>query len=340
MEYIEILLPIFRIYQLCGFAPFPIPFGAQKGAQQPGSTFWKTYNGLLLVYMCVLVLINIISYESFLEGKTTEMLTYLSYIMICGIRALAAVTVVESTLKNDQHISFLQQLTEIGAIFRDELCTELNYKKVHRDAFIWITIWLIQNSILLTLILVEVFHDYENTWERIKWILFTIPLLFSSIKYYQIIQYIKLIGFYFHIINIKLELAHSVENRLHIGQKVATNNFFKPSNHVVYDEIVSLRRIYHNLWKCTAQLNLAFRWSLLLLTGASFIIIVVNYYRTMLWIMTPDKKVNEEMLTYFVLSVSHTFYFIKLSGVCYYVSQEVCMKNATFKIYWALKEIA
>lgn len=323
MKYIEILFPIFRIYQLCGFAPFKIPLDVRRDVHQQVSQFWQTYNGLFLIYLSVLVFFNVVSYESFLEGKATEMLTYLSYIMICGMRVLAMIVVVESTLKIKQQILLLYQFNEVDHIFCDELAAELDYKKLRRNSFIWMTICCIQNAILLTLFLVEVFRDYENTWDRIKWILYTFPLLVSSIKYFQISSYIKLIGLYFQIINWKLEKILSTENRLHVEQKVKMKNPMKSSTETVYDEIVSMRRIYHVLWKSTAHLNRTFRWSLLLLTGGSFIIIVVNYYRTLVWIITTNPNVNEDIASYLFLSVCHTFYFVDLSGVCYSVSQEV-----------------
>lgn len=327
MKYIEVLFPIFRIYQLCGFAPFKIPLDVRKDTHQQVSHFWQIYNGLFLIYLSVLVFFNVVSYESFLEGKATEMLTYLSYIMICGMRVLAMITVIESTLKIKQQILLLYQLNEVGHIFWDELNAELNYKKLRRNSFIWMTISCIQNTILMVLFMVDVFREYENIWERIKWIMYTLPLLVSSIKYFQISSYIKLIGLYFQIINMKLEKIHSAENRLHVEQKMKTKNSTKSSTETVYDEIVSLRRIYHVLWKSTTQLNVTFRWSLLLLTGGSFIIIVVNYYRTLVWIITTNQNANEDILMYTFLSVCHTFYFVDLSGVCYYVSQEVTMKE-------------
>lgn len=60
MKYIEILVPIFRIYQLCGFAPFKIPLDARKDAHQQVSHFWQIYNGLFLIYLSVLVFFNIV----------------------------------------------------------------------------------------------------------------------------------------------------------------------------------------------------------------------------------------------------------------------------------------
>lgn len=323
MKYIEILFPIFRIYQLCGFAPFKIPLDVRKDVHQQVSYFWQIYNGLFLIYLGVLVFFNVVSYESFLEGKATEMLTYLSYIMICGMRVLAMITVIESTLKIKQQILLLYQLNNVGYFCCNELDAEVDYKKLRRNSYIWMTICCIQNTILMVLFMVEVFRDYGNIWDRIKWILYTFPLLVSSIKYFQISSYIKLIGLYFQIINMKLERIHSAENRLHVEQKMKTKNTTKSMTDKVYDEIVSLRRIYHVLWKCTAQLNVTFRWSLLLLTGGSFIIIVVNYYRTLVWIITTNQNTNDDISMYTFLSVCHTFYFVDLSGVCYYVSQEV-----------------
>lgn len=325
MKYIEVLIPIFRIFQLCGFAPFKIPLDTRANARRQISHFWQIYNGLFLIYLSVLVFFNIVSYESFLEGKVTEMLTYLSYVMICGMRVLAMITVIESTLKNKQHIQLLEHFDQIGDIFRDELDLELDYKCIRRNSFTWMSIWIVQNGILMLLISIEVFKDYEDAWERLKWIVYTYPLVISSIKYYQIAAYIKLMGHYFHMITMKLANAHSMENRLHIDQKTTIKHFMKSSIEMVYDDIVSLRRIYHNLWICTAQLNMTFRWSLLALTGASFIIIVVNYYRALVWLITSNDNnhMDEEILSYIFLSASHTFYFINLSGVCMNVLQEV-----------------
>lgn len=326
MKYLEALLPIYRVYQLCGIAPFSVPFdvGTQKRSNK-----WTIYNGALIVYLSALVIHNIVSYQTFLEGKSSEMLTYLSYIIICAMRALAVITVVESTLKSKQQIVLLRQLDSVDDILHDDLGIELDYKKIRRNAIGWMTFWTIMIAVVMSLFLVEVFHDYESKWERFKWFLYFIPLFVSSFKYFQIIQYIKSLELCFQIVNQKLEQIFSSKNRLSTESKSLMKKNAKPipMNDSVHDEIVSLRRIYHILWKSTAQFNSAFRWCLLLLIGASFSIILVNYYRLLVWLITPDKKHVTEMVTYFVWSLSHTFYFIRLSSVCYNVSQEVCMSN-------------
>lgn len=319
--YVKVLQRIFRIYQLCGFAPFTI--SSNDPSQTLSDTKWKFYNGFLLVYLSVLVVINIVFYETFLEEKPSEMLTYLSYIMICGMRALAVVCVMESTWKKQQQIALLQQLDSAGDILSDDLGINIDYNKFQFHAYACMGIWLTQSIILLSLIWVDVFKDYESIWERIKWVIFTIPLILSPIKYYQFIQYVKSLGLCFQIINIKLEKIYVGKNRLNTISK-KSNVKFKTiqSDTVVFDEIVSLRRIYHLLWRTTAQLNRTFRWSLLLMIGGSFIIIVVNYYRTLVWILSP-KKGDHEILTYFFMAVGHTFYLIQLSSVCYSVLQQV-----------------
>lgn len=325
MRYLEALLPIFRIYQLCGFAPFSIPFDIKNGPHKSGEQKWKVYNGLFLVYMIVLVIFNVFFYNMFLDDKPSEMLNYLSYIVVCGMRVIAVVTVIESTWKSNQQVIFLQQLYTVDEILHKDLHIEMNFQKIRRNAFMWMIVFTTLNIIVFSLFLVDVFFDYENNWERVQWFFFIIPLFISSIKYFQIIHYIKSLGYCFQIINEQLETIFASQNRLSDQSKIKKNSALlkRSSYNVLYSEIVSLRRIYHILWKSTAQLNKTFRWSLLLLIGASFIIIVVNYYRTLAWLITPEKKNTTETVTYFIWAISHTFFFIKLSSVCYNVSQQV-----------------
>lgn len=328
MEFLKVLLPIFRIYQLCGFSPFSIPFDAKQPTQRGGQIKWQIYSGILIIYLIVLVIFNVASYQTFLDAKPSEMITYLNFGMIIGMRVLAVAVVVESALKSKQQQIFLQKLGNIVDILNQELGIGCDYKNMRLTAFIWITVWIVQNAIIMSAILVEVFGDYASNWERIKWILYTVPLIVSALKYYQITHYIDSLRFFFNIINVKLDKINANQNRLNIKDKVIkepSEPIKKPSENEIFNEIVSLRRVYHILWECTTHLNYTFQWSLLLLIGASFIIIVVNYYRTLVWIIASNGTETEAIVivTVFFWSVGHTFYFIKLSSTCYNVCDEV-----------------
>lgn len=109
-------------------------------------------------------------------------------------------------------------------------------------------------------------------------------------------------------------------NRLSIGENSAKK---MNTDGKIYDQIVSLRQIYHNLWENTGQFNNTFKWSLLLMIGTSFVTIVVNFYRTLVWLITPSEADIEVIILFFVWSAGHTFYFIRLSSACNNVSQQV-----------------
>lgn len=327
MIYLEVLLPIFRVLQLFGFVPFTVPFDMKNPTQVHDELKWKIYNGILIVSISAMVVYNITSYEVFLGDKSTEMVTYLSYMLFCGVRALAAVCVIESTFKKEQQIVFLQQLGQVNEILVKDLGIELDYMRFRRNSIIWLTLWCLVNIVLLTLSLVDIFNDEEDNWIRLKWIFLIVPLLIPSMKYYQIILYIELLGAYFQTINHRVEKILLSKNRLSTQmksvKKLKSELVKYQANGLIHDEIVSLRRIYHTLWKSTAQLNLTFRWSLLLAIGSSSSIIVVNYYRTLVWLIVSDQGHNTERVAYFIWALCHNFFFIKLSSVCYNVSQEV-----------------
>lgn len=329
MTYLRALLPIFRIYQLCGYAPFSVPFNPKSNILNLSQEKWKIYNGLLLIFLSILVLVNALFYEFFLEGRTSEMVTYLSYLIACGIRALTVITVIESMMKCQQQIVILQQFYHINDILHEELNIELDYNKIRHNAFLWMGIWITNNIIVFSLFTIVVFDDFDSIRIRLQWIVFSIPLQLVSVKYFQIIQYIKQFEYYFRIINERLEKLYQNQTRLNIQSKIWIKKGSRLIQHssinAIRDEIVSFRQIYHILWKCSIQFNLLFRWSLLLLVGASFIIIVVNFYRVALWILTPGKKCSLDMISYFIWSLCHAFYFIKLSNVSHNVSQQVSL---------------
>lgn len=121
-------------------------------------------------------------------------------------------------------------------------------------------------------------------------------------------------------------------NRLNLtdtrNSNVATETNYEEN---VHNDIVILRKIYHILWENTRQLNILFKWSLLLLIAGNFIVIVVNYYRILVWLLFNNPIPVEKKLNFFGIfmayTIGQTVYPIILSNVCHNVSQQV--KNDT-----------
>lgn len=330
MKFQRELLLIFRAFQFFGFSPFPVPLNVKT--LKANQYKWYIYNAIVIIIFAALVLHNMISYKRFLEGDGTQMLTYLSFITINLVRWIAIAIAIESVINSKQQIEFLLKLDKIDGIFLDDLGIKLDYKRMRNIALFWLALWLFKSIALIIMVLLDVFKYDIGLWDKFMWFFLTVPLVISAIRYFQIIQYIRSLGYRFKTINMRLSEIYESTYRLHTGEKrtnkrnaetLAGENTCS-NDEEIYDDIVTLRRIFHILWECTGLLNKSFRWSLLLLTATSFIIIVVNYYRTLVWLLIDrNKEENSLVLMYFVWSCGHVFYFIKLSSTCYHVLQEV-----------------
>lgn len=317
MELQKELLPIFHIYQCGGFAPFRIPLDRVNQKMK-----WYIVNGVLTAFLAFLAIYDIILYKRFFESNDeSKMISYLSTFITTIMRWVALVVIVEAFLQRKQQIRFLRQFDRMDQLFTEELGVCFDYKKIRRNAYIWMTSWLLQLIILTMLILLDFIVKKIGFWLTCFYLFCTLPLFLPSTRYFQIIHYIQLLGFCFEMISTRLDEFQCQTNRLSVGGKRKKN-----SNKIddrTYDEIVALRRIYHILWESVEQLNKMFQWSLLLLIGSSFFIIVVNFYRTLYWILTPDPSKLELIITFFIWSLVHTFHFISLSSVCHNISQQV-----------------
>lgn len=326
------LLAIFRVYQFCGFAPFPLPLDFSMTIPKRSQYKWYIYNGVIITLFGALVLHNIISYEIFLEGSDTKLLTYLSFIAICSVRFLAVIIAIESVINSKQQVEFISKLCKIDDIFTKELDMKPNYKRMRYVAIFWLAVWLTKSVILTSLVMYGVILDDISTWNKCFWFLLTMPVILSAIRYYHITEYIAALGYRFEMINERLNDIYEGTKRLNTNDKLrnkekSTLNHGQNTSSAddrIYDEIVCLRQIYHILWECTGLLNKPFRWSLLTLIATSFYLIVVNYYRTLVWLLIdPDEDRTSNIVIFFIWCSGHVFYFIKLSSTCNNVLQQV-----------------
>lgn len=320
------------MYQILGFSPFSIP---SKLVQSSSRIKWYIYNGVLIIFYTSLVLYNVIFYQIFLEGAKGEMLTYLSFVIITAVRTLTIIIIIESTVNREKQIRFLKQFDDIDSIFHDELATKMNYKMMRRNAFFWLVIWLIKMFVLFTLVLTDILEDDITVWDKFLWILVSIPVIVSVVRYFQIIHYIQLLGYHFELINTRLNEIYASINRLSVCEtELNNNNYLTVIGSIedgIYDEIVALRRIFHTLWESTGLLNETFRWSLLFLIATSFVIILVNLYRVLCWLfINPDPDQLYFVVLFTTWSGGHVFYFIKISSACHHISQEV-RRNIFYK---------
>lgn len=325
--FIKEWLKIFRVYQFCGFAPFPIPF-EEASVRKKNQMKWYIYNGILVIYFGSLVVHNIVFYRVYFVGEKKDMLGYLSFMIISAVRTLAVIIAIESIQNVKQQISFLQQFETIDQIFLHDLGVRINYKKMRRVASFWLAIWLTKSFILVAMVLADIIREDTSVWNKILWFFLTVPLVTSVLRYFQIIDYIVTLGYRFELINARLNEINATTSRLSVSGKILKSGICEPAarpiDRGIYDEIVALRRIFHMLWENTFLMNAAFRWSNLLLIATSFVIILVNYYRILIWLfIKKDPAELEKVIVFTIWSSGHAFYFIKLANTCHHILQEV-----------------
>lgn len=233
MELIESLLPIFRMYQICGFTPFSVPFDGKKELPTTGQLKWIIYSGSVIACLTAMILYNLIEFRYFMGGERSEMLNYLSSIIVTVMRLVSLAITIESVLNRKQQFQFLVQFDKIGHHFRNELETDFDYKKIRKNTFAWTGIWFVQMGILFSLVVLEISKLDGGIWSNLLWLLCTLPILASSIRYIQIIHYIRLLGYCFEMINDRLEYIHSTIFIRKIRKKQTLKEFTKISFHYV-----------------------------------------------------------------------------------------------------------
>lgn len=332
MKYIKHLFVIFRTYQLCGFSPFPLPFDpnqiwSTKHSSDERQRRWLIYSYSLLVTLFLLVVCNFVYHEIHSDARVSTMLNYLTFLMFSAMRMLAVFVVFESLLTRSRQIQMLYLLNDVDEILSKDLAVTLDYRHLRRSGLFWLIFWLIKLTSLQTMIFIMRYSRTRNVLSVLLSLWYTIPLFISSIRYYQVTHYIELIGYRFKLLSNYANLICGRKSKIKSKiQTLMSEDNFKRNNDL-YDEIVRIRRIYHNLWQATIFLNSSFRWSLLLSIGCSFVIVLVNSYRSLLYVLSkPDDRAKfggNTIIIFFIWAVFHSTYFVKLSGSCYNVLRKV-----------------
>lgn len=329
MKYIKLMFAIFRTYQLCGFSPFPLPFDSKSNhSLDKRHRRWLIYSYSLLVTLFLLVVCNFVYHEIHSDTRVSTMLNYLTFLMFSAMRMLAVFVVFESLLTRSRQTQMLYLLNDVDEILSKDLVITLDYRHLRRSSLYWLIFWLIKLTALQTMIFIMRYGQTRSILSVLLSLWYTVPLFISSLRYYQVTHYIELIGYRFKLLS---NYAYSICGRkFEIKPKIQTlrskeDNFKR--NNDLYDEVVRIRRIYHNLWQATIFLNSSFRWSLLLSIGCSFVIVLVNSYRSLLYALSkPDDRAKfggDSIIIFFIWAVFHSIYFVKLSGSCYNVLRKV-----------------
>lgn len=330
--FMTVLLPIFRVYQLCGFAPFAMPpftrsfLEKSKAKVQQDNHRWAVYAKLLCAILFLAAVISMFTDNTYVVDKASRMLNYMGFLMVMSVRLLAATVVVESIMGTHEQINFLSILDSVDRMLQQRIGQLVDSAKTKTTTIWWIVFWVLKIIALQSFIVFTSHVLQDKGALKFVWLLYIIPMAMSSIRYYQLINYVEMIGLRFVALN------QHLNNMCDTVKRVNTNSTFSIQlNHSgaqrdkkLVEEIILLRVIYNQLWEASASMNTSFRWTLLLSIGSSFMIIVVNLYRSLVYLLTTStQNTLDDIIMFFIWSMYHILYLMKISKACAETIDEV-----------------
>lgn len=325
LHFVTALLPIFRIYQLFGFTPFSIPPNERtflSGSEAETKTTnhkWSIYGKVLFVLLFALAISSMFSDSTYVVDRASRMLNYMSFLMVISVRLLAAVVVIESIAARSEQSLFLTNLDGIDRLLRQKFGQTVDQLKTRNTTIFWIIFWVIKVIALqIFVVLTSQVLDKKGV-HKYLWLLYVFPMAFSSIRYYQLIHYVEMIELRLKALNQRLIDICVTQKRVNTNSAISIqlSQFGSRPDRKLIDDIVLLRIIYNRLWEACGSMNTSFRWTLLLSVGSSFVIIVVNFYRSLVFLLTSSSmNTIDDIIMFFVWSVFHTLYLMKISKAC------------------------
>lgn len=205
MRAIKSILPSLRLFQIFCLSPFSIK--TDKLIPEPNRFFNIHAVTSILINAAVLVH-GIFSTHLYVRKGESRITATIDIVMMCGIRSLTVLILIESFVKRMKQVTFLKCLNDIDGIFA-QLGIDMRYER-HRNAtvnkiFIWTTVLISIESVIFLMALSD--KDYLHFC-----LLYLFPLVISTLHYFQVSTYVNLIKYRFAMLNEILEGMDSADS--------------------------------------------------------------------------------------------------------------------------------
>lgn len=185
---------------------------------------------------------------------------------------------------------------------------EILRHKTRLQAMYWIT----ENLFIFSLIIGT--GAYSHYYSFMKyWGLYFIPLLLSSLKYFQFTIYAGLIKRKLHVLVVLLRNMRIKD----CNERKNTNETVKVDLLNMHLEFIHIRRCLHLLWEANQLINDCFHWTLLFLIGNDFAVLVKNLYWIFFWLEKSTHIGWPSFLLSCQWSLMNISHFGIVCNVCY-----------------------
>lgn len=270
MDFIETLLPSLRVWQFFCLSPFALT----KKTRWP--KFVRNFNFYCLIYITIesaVLLHGFIFTRYYLDWSEELVIVYGNLVTMTLARVLAILVVIESWNKRSIQIDFLKKVSKIDSILSYRLNICLRYDSYRRETSWKSILWLIAFVAMQIYFVVTMSKNEADKSLLHFWLAYMAPFFICSLRYHQMITYVRLVRYRFESINNFIQSVCFVEERRipnrdlikmmqNIIKTIPTSSEYGDNKMFSYKKLVEVRAAYQLLYEASEEINMLFRWTL------------------------------------------------------------------------------
>lgn len=334
MQFLKSISHIFRVWQFSGLAPITF----QHVSYEPKPSANLRYFGYFMIVIELLPLILCNIYINFyIDWTLPSIASYMDLLTLNAIRLLSIVIHIEALIKRDTLIIFLRKLQKIDKILLNHLGLSEEYSSFLRQ-MIFDCVFLALEIAIMFVCLIAYSLIYEDYKYLCYWFMYVLPFVISNIRYMQFVAFVRLIKIRFQLVRQRFnQIIQSERDKMQTKVNAAKDDPFlakfntlkKLEKHMVYQEVVLVRRVYHLLWEATILVNKFFHWTMPFAIGNDFCTLVTNFYWLFLWIVHSNFSTMGTLIVSVVWGIVNVRHIMIITNICHRTVVEV-------KFLWGL----
>lgn len=336
MKFIETILPSLRVWQFFCLSPFAL---TEK-------TRWPkidhNFNLYCLIYITIesVVFLHGIIFPRYylnMDKDAPPITKYGAFIAMTLARVVAILCVIESWKKRPLQIKFFGKINKIDSILAYRLNIDLRHEANRRETTWKSIIWLLSIISLHAIFLTVLFINSDPLSEEWMgfWLGYMVPFSISSLRYHQMVTYVRLVRHRAEAINNFLKELCSLDERAAINNdlmnimrsvdKTLSANFEPDdSKMLLYNKLIEIREAYQQLYDASQDINVLFRWTLPINIAIDFQKGLTNIYYVIVLMLTWNSKESNAMtaLVPMLWGIFNIGHILVLSSACQQTTEE------------------
>lgn len=275
---------ISSILKICQFGGLSSYSYSESAGHWRFNPIFGLLNKLLMILLMTSSIIICVYQEKIIrrDKGETAVLTLRLWLIMIHFRAF--VNLLESSVKQDQHLKIMNSFRELEKMFENIVEYRVRCRFIknvcHKFIILLITEWVALFTIQMTMAI----HS-EDSFDLIFWIAYSFPYLFTRLSQMQIMTYILLIRQKVLMLSEysqKMAKIHELPKRKLFATRAVIKVQSWPANHLgcTLDEsaIYRVQKMHRLIWECSVIVNDITFWSAPIGIFNDFIILIFNTF--------------------------------------------------------------